>query len=256
MEQKPSATKGAILDPSAHNADTKREAERKRFQARIAKWAKGYDKLSRELEQLFGQPLPPPPSPEAVQVMQRMKRPKLTPKQSRLIENLAGGATITDAAIEAGYSASSRMTAGQLGSQALESVRRKMPEVLAAHGLTDDTLVQKLGSLLNAKETKFFQKDGKITDSVALEALGIQAQALDMAFNVRGAYPQRGGDGVNVGTVNILWHGQAPAWIPQPQEINRPMPSPPSADEPITVPSSSSDAPAKLAERVDRDNGE
>lgn len=105
------------------------------------------------------------------------------------MKNLTKGMSITDAAIKAGYSNSTRAVAGQLGSQALENIRLKMPEVLENAGLTDESLVEDyLKPLLKATETKFFQKDGVVTDIRDVIAWGPRSTGLDMAFNLKGSY--------------------------------------------------------------------
>jgi len=94
--------------------------------------------------------------------------------------------TLEEAGISAGYSEKS---AAQAAWQAMESVKRKMPEILDRAGLTDYALVEKhLKPLLSAEETKFAQKDGIFTDERNVAALGIRATALDMAFNLKGSY--------------------------------------------------------------------
>lgn len=136
----------------------------------------------------------------------------LTPQQRKLLKGLAKGMTITDAALEAGYS---EKYAGQVGSQALESIRRRMPEILDKHGLTDDALVEKyLKPALEAHETKFAQKDGIFTDEKDVIAWNPRLTALDMAFNLRGSYAPKKQDSdgpsgitevkVTIQTVNTL----------------------------------------------------
>lgn len=126
---------------------------------------------------------------------------KLTQKQRKLVENMARGMPQGKAAIEAGYAPK---YACQAAYQALESIRKLMPEVLDRVGLTDEALIEKqLRPLLEATETKFFpyQKtirrniDGrKCTEKVQVietrevVAWGPRIKALDMAFKLRGDY--------------------------------------------------------------------
>ena len=116
------------------------------------------------------------------------KKPKkhLTSQQRRLVKGLAQGKTITQAAIDAGYSEN---CPAQAGHQALEAIRVTMPAVLARHGLTDDSLIEKyLLPLLNAKETKFFAYEGRVCDEKDVVAWGPRRDGLDMAFKLRGDY--------------------------------------------------------------------
>jgi phage terminase small subunit len=111
---------------------------------------------------------------------------KLTNQQRELVKNLTKGMTISDAALKAGYS---ELWPRQAGHQALEAIRNKMPEVLEKAGLTDEALIDKyLRPALEAEETKFFQKDGQVTDQRNVWAWGPRLTALDMAFNLKGSY--------------------------------------------------------------------
>ena len=68
-------------------------------------------------------------------------------------------------------------------------MRKTMPEVLEAAGLTDDALIEKyLKPLLNAEETKFFQHKGRVVSKRNVAALGTRTQALDLAFKLKGSY--------------------------------------------------------------------
>jgi hypothetical protein len=112
---------------------------------------------------------------------------KLTPQQKLLVKKLAEGMSITEAARAAGYADNGYV--GQLGSQALEAIRLKMPEVLERHGLTDDSLVENyLKPALKAEETEFAKFEGRITDQRNVVAWGPRLQALDIAFNLKGSY--------------------------------------------------------------------
>jgi len=137
----------------------------------------------------------------------RNGKPKLTPQQRALVKNLIKGMSITDAALKAGYTDKSRVAAGQAGSQALENLRLKMPEVLEKAGLTDEVLTEKyLKPLLRAKETKFFAHEGKVTDHRDVAALGIRSNALDMTFNLKGSYAPKaieGGGPINIKEVKV-----------------------------------------------------
>ena len=55
-------------------------------------------------------------------------------------------------------------------------------------GLGNDQLDAKMKALMSAKETKFFSKDGIITDQIDVEAHEVQRRTLDMANKVRGRY--------------------------------------------------------------------
>ena len=127
---------------------------------------------------------------------------KLTPQQRLLVKALAKGANLTEAALEAGYSPENP---GQSGYQAIEQIRVKMPQLLDKHGLTDDSLIEKyLRPALEAEETKFAQKDGMFTDAKNVVSWGPRLTALDMAFNLRGSFPQRDKNAVVAMPVQII----------------------------------------------------
>ncbi len=112
---------------------------------------------------------------------------KLTPQQRALVKNLVKGMNITEAAREAGYADNGYV--GQLGSQALEGIRVKMPELLDKHGLTDDSLIENyLKPLMVAEETEFAKFEGRITDERNVIAWGPRKEGLDMAFKLKGSY--------------------------------------------------------------------
>ena len=118
---------------------------------------------------------------------------KLTPQQRMLVKHLLKGMSITDAAIKAGYS---EKYAGQCGSQALEAIRQKMPQILDNAGLTDKALVEKyLKPALEANETTFAKFQGKITDSKDCISWGPRLNALDVAFNLKGSYAPKASQG-------------------------------------------------------------
>jgi len=121
--------------------------------------------------------------------MPRKKKRRLTAKQQALIRALSKTKHLGKAAIEAGYSPKN---ATQSGAQALAAIQKTAPELLAKHGLDDDALIEKhLIPLLQAQETKYFAytRQGKrllLERNVA--AHSIRANALDMAFKIRGLY--------------------------------------------------------------------
>jgi hypothetical protein len=114
------------------------------------------------------------------------KRNKPTPRQTKLVEERAKDKSYSEAAIAAGYSGK---TARQSGYQAMQQLRGRVPDLLDRHGLSEDVLIDKyLRPLLTAKETIFFQKDGKVKQQVNVAALGIRLSALRTAFELHGGY--------------------------------------------------------------------
>src|ERR1700687_365731 len=114
------------------------------------------------------------------------RRNKLTPRRARFIKELVKGKSLTQAAVNAGYS---EKNAGQSGHQTLTRIQQRMPEVLESHGLTDDILIEKyLKPLMNAKETVFAKFEGEITDRCDVIAWGPRRDGLDLAFKLKGSY--------------------------------------------------------------------
>jgi hypothetical protein len=113
------------------------------------------------------------------------KRNKPTPRQMKLVEERAKGKSCSEAAIAAGYSGKN---ARHSGYQAMQQLRGRVPDLLDRHGLSEEVLIDKyLRPLLTAKETIFFQKDGKVKQ-MNVAALGIRLSSLRTAFELHGGY--------------------------------------------------------------------
>jgi hypothetical protein len=111
---------------------------------------------------------------------------QLTPRQMVLTKCLLDGATITDAARDAGYS---EKNLAQSGHQALKAICLSMPEVLDEIGLTERALIEKhLVPLLFATTTRFFQYGGKVTGKRIVADNDARLRALDMALRLRGTF--------------------------------------------------------------------
>lgn len=123
---------------------------------------------------------------------------------------------------------------------------------LDEYGLSDNRLKLKLVGLTEAKETKFFQKDGIVTDTREVEALGIQQKSLDMAFKIKGLY-QDSGQG-NVPTFNINFVNACGGQVPS-AAISRDLPGPGVPGRDI-IDLSDDDFSDILADPVDSDDDE
>lgn len=133
------------------------------------------------------------PPKQSTSKSQKKHRRKLTAKQRALIRALTKTKHQGKAAVAAGYSPKH---ARQSAYQALESIRKTAPELLARHGLDDDSLIDKhLLPLMNAEETKFFTlpvgkgKDRRLRiESRKTANWSARQNGLDMAFKIRGLY--------------------------------------------------------------------
>jgi hypothetical protein len=101
-------------------------------------------------------------------------------------KNLLSGSTITEAARRAGYS---EKNLAQSGHQALKAIRLRMPELMDDAGLTERTLIEKyLVPVLSAKNTKYFQYRGKVTDKRTVPDNDTRLRALETALKLRVSY--------------------------------------------------------------------
>jgi hypothetical protein len=93
-----------------------------------------------------------------------------------------------ESAKAAGYKGKDDHSFRSIGCENFTKLADKIKMWLDEEGLSENALKLKLINLLNAKETKFFQKDGIITQQVDVAAIETQRRALDMAMKIRGMY--------------------------------------------------------------------
>jgi hypothetical protein len=62
-------------------------------------------------------------------------------------------------------------------------------EIAGRHDITPDSLFKELKAELEAEETKFFQKGGKVKDQKDVIAWGIRQGALEKALKLLNLYP-------------------------------------------------------------------
>ncbi len=117
---------------------------------------------------------------------------KCTIKELKFLDYLFGEAQFnaTKAYKLAGFQASpqnARIAASKLSKKLYPIIRQWLDEA----GLTENHLKFKLIRLLDAKETKFFSHEGKVTDQRGVEALGIQIKALELAMKAKGMLSEK-----------------------------------------------------------------
>ncbi len=126
-----------------------------------------------------------------------MRKPWLTQKQRKLVENMRAGMSQDEAAVAAGYSERDPSNSSY---QALTAIQHRMPELFDELGLTDRAIIEKyVVPLLEAAETNFFpfrrkRKDGRMEqmiDTREVPAWGVRLSALDLAFKLKGSYAPR-----------------------------------------------------------------
>ena len=113
---------------------------------------------------------------------------KLTTKQRAWLKAYFETFNATEAARRAGYRCREDDYFTSVGGQNLVKLRDEIEKWLDENGLSDTSLKLKLVSLMNAKETRFFAFEGKITDERKVEAVETQRRTLDMALKVKGLY--------------------------------------------------------------------
>jgi phage terminase small subunit len=132
------------------------------------------------------------------------KSPKAAKMRRKIvIQGLIEGKTIKDAAILAGYSPK---TAGEQGAAILQhpQAKQEFSLIMERKGLTDEILAQKIKDLLDAQETKYFQKDGIVTDQRQVDALETQRKTVELATKLKGHLKDKSEVDINVGLMALV----------------------------------------------------
>jgi phage terminase small subunit len=120
-----------------------------------------------------------------------------------LIEQMLDGKTLKQAGTAAGYSPKS---AENYASQVVRSpvVQETYRQILERVGLSDDYLAQKGMSLLNAKQSHFFQKDGIVTDERVVDALETQRKTWVTVNQLAGHLKEKGELDIRIGIMAMV----------------------------------------------------
>lgn len=106
------------------------------------------------------------------------------------LRRVIGGESVQNASLAVGYSNR------QSGYSALSDTRRRLQAALEQSGMTPLVFVRDyLLPKMNATETKLATFEGKFTDSVEVEALGTQMDAIKLCAKVAGYFPQKEDNG-------------------------------------------------------------
>ena len=112
------------------------------------------------------------------------KHRTLTRRERAFLKHRAAGLTLEKAAIASDYSPN---YAQQAGSQAMERIREKAPELFTRVGLDDESYILKhILPLLEATEVKVFMYNGKLIYSKPLAALTIRARMVELIAELKG----------------------------------------------------------------------
>lgn len=119
----------------------------------------------------------------------KTKAKRLTQKERKLVVAVTKTANVSEAGRIAGYSDA------PAAHKAMKRIERKMPEILDAHGLTDDYVVREcLKPGLMAMETQFFANKGIVLDSKDTIAWGPRHQFLETWMKLKGLNTGDGAD--------------------------------------------------------------
>lgn len=80
-------------------------------------------------------------------------------------------------------------TNAEIGQEAARMARADVIDMANKKGVTIEKTMMRLRQALNAKETKFFQKDGKVEDTKIVVAHNIRLQATKLALDLLDAMP-------------------------------------------------------------------
>lgn len=124
--------------------------------------------------------------PKQEKTRKNTKKRGLTRKEAKLAEAYI---TKTDNISEAGRIAG--YCDAQEAHRAFKRVQRKMPDLLDAHGLTEDHVIEEcLKPSLKAMETRFFANKGVVLDQREVIAWGPRQQAEERYWKLRGRLKQ------------------------------------------------------------------
>ena len=116
----------------------------------------------------------------------RGKRKKLTPRQTKLLQGIVKeGKSTHRAALDAGYSPMTAKDPGEL----LDTIA--MREAMARLLASPEKIAQRINEGLDAMETKFFQFEGKVSDSRNVIAWGERRMYADLASELKGMKPNQ-----------------------------------------------------------------
>jgi hypothetical protein len=78
--------------------------------------------------------------------------------------------------------------------------QKMFSKILEDHGLDDDYLASKVRKLVDARETKFFQREGIVTDEREVDALEVQRKMVETVLKVKGHLKEDKSTTINIDT--------------------------------------------------------
>ncbi len=124
-------------------------------------------------------------------------------RRHKLIEACLDGKDLKSVAISTGLSP---VSAAQQANKILSepSSQRSFISIMEQEGITDKFLAQKAMSLIDAKKTEYFQKDGIVTDERIVDALETQRKTLELATKLKGHLKDQSQVDVNIGIMAMV----------------------------------------------------
>ena len=129
--------------------------------------------------------------------------PKLTTRQTLLLNGLVEGKSMADAANDAGLNRTAAY-------RSLENMRERVCSVMDEVGLGERDILVRIRELADATKTELAVHKGVFTDTLEVPDFAVRAKAIETAARIRGMLERD--SSVSIGTVNITWHGAAPSW--------------------------------------------
>jgi hypothetical protein len=129
------------------------------------------------------------PASIGLAVLAKNKKPgktrKINLRQRKFLKGKIEGKSSAQAARDAGYAESTAMRADeQIASK--PAVRGAFKKLMEAAGITDELLARRLKEGIDAKETKFFQKDGLVISKRTVVYHGERRSHLELALKLKG----------------------------------------------------------------------
>jgi hypothetical protein len=109
----------------------------------------------------------------------------MTPKQKLWLDSYLKHFNQGQASRDAGYGCKSEKAFRNVGYQNYVKLFPIIQQWFEDHGLSDDSLKNKLLAALDAMETKFFQHEGEVSDEREVIAWGPRLKALEMAMRAK-----------------------------------------------------------------------
>jgi len=129
--------------------------------------------------------------------MSKRKR-ELSLQQQRMLDALPKAASIAEAGRMAGYGTK------QASQRAFQSIKRKAPQLFEEIGYGEKVALRKLVAMADAKETKFFQHNGRVKATRTVAAQDIRLRSRIELCRIHGCFPDKVDSGPDVNVLITL----------------------------------------------------